>query len=188
MHHLLTAGDGQFLRRDAMCRKQEPSFCGDHLVGCSRSTAGRDYVEVRDMYLRREDLQVGHDSFSILAHHPPLWQVSFAFITRCYCEYVDKFLRDYPRKFGSYPDVLIMSSALWDINRWGPKGMQDFQGNMRRLMRLLKDLLPTYTQVNLRIPSFEASAKALKSNEEFQISHYYNKMYSTVYKSRFTSI
>jgi hypothetical protein len=37
--------------------------------------------------------------------------------------------------------------ALWDINRWGPDGIDKFKKNIHSLMKLFKKCLPSYTQV-----------------------------------------
>ena len=42
---------------------------------------------------------------------------------------------------------LLLFQALWDINRWGPDGIDMFKKNIHLLMSLFKKCLPEYTQV-----------------------------------------
>jgi len=75
-------------------------------------------------------------------------QVSYFFITRCYSDYLAQLIDLYPKKgWGRYPDIILINSGLWDINRYGKRGLKDYTQNMRFLMDMLKTTLPRYTQV-----------------------------------------
>ena len=50
-------------------------------------------------------------------------------------------------RFGRCPDIILMSSALWDINRYGPDALHPFKRNMVDLMELLQKHLSSRTQV-----------------------------------------
>ena len=41
----------------------------------------------------------------------------------------------------------MINSALWDINRWGPHGIENYNGDVQDLMSLFKRLLRPRTQV-----------------------------------------
>ena len=41
-------------------------------------------------------------------------------MTRCYDAGLARFLEDFRRDKGD-PDLILVLSALWDINRWGPQ-------------------------------------------------------------------
>jgi len=111
-------------------RGERHTFQGDHLLNLGYGQrSGRDYREERDYYDPETDIQV-----------------TYVFITRCYSEYLVKFIDEYPIKFGSYPDLILMNSALWDINRQGPRGPKDYLDNMHSCMELFKSTLPHYTQ------------------------------------------
>jgi hypothetical protein len=74
-------------------------------------------------------------------------QLTFLFLTRCYSPMLEKFIRSYPKQFGSFPDLILINSALWDVNRWGPNGIELFRDNIDRLFRLFDEILPQDTQV-----------------------------------------
>jgi len=116
--------------------KYEPSpATKDQLIDCTRDAngklgVGRQYREERDMYQESNDLQL-----------------SFYFLTRTCTPETCRFIRDYMRTHGSYPDIMIINSALWDINRWGPRGIEYYHKDVEDLMRLLKSALQPRTQV-----------------------------------------
>ncbi len=118
-----------------MMAKGEDSYRGDTKVKGSKRgavTYGRDYTEERDWHSKDDDYDV---------------QVSFRFITRCHDEALERDLRNHPQRYGSFPDVILLNSALWDINRWGPRGIQGFKENLHKLMALFNQILPERTQV-----------------------------------------
>ena len=43
-------------------------------------------------------------------------------------------LNDYEEIFGSQIDFLLVNSCLWDINRWGPTGPEDFKTNLSTMV------------------------------------------------------
>ena len=51
------------------------------------------------------------------------------------------FLENYPQRYGSYPDVIISNSALWDINHWGQGGTCHFRYNVPTLLHNLRYFL-----------------------------------------------
>eukprot|EP00095_Tigriopus_kingsejongensis_P009287 maker-scaffold175_size286436-snap-gene-1.51 protein:Tk09287 transcript:maker-scaffold175_size286436-snap-gene-1.51-mRNA-1 annotation:"FAM113A" len=114
-----------------LCEKGERSFFGDTLFDLTEMTAGRNYREGRDFYL-----PAPHDL-----------QLTFQFITRCFSDRMAEMIRDYPTTFGAYPDMVIINSALWDINRWGPLGIEEYRKNIQRLFDLLEHCLPSRSQV-----------------------------------------
>ena len=118
---LLSNHDGSFVEVNDMRRKGERTFCGDSLMNIIMARKGRDYEEIRTKYIEE-------------------WNINlcFGFITRCYDARVGKLLDDFQRQFCSSPDVIMINSALWDINRWGPDGIQMFQKNIKYLMSHLK--------------------------------------------------
>ena len=66
----------------------------ERLITGGDGTAGRDYEEVRDFYSQKHDLQY-----------------SFCFITRCWSDKLRYFIEQYPEKYGSYPDVIMINSV-----------------------------------------------------------------------------
>ena len=52
-------------------------------------------------------------------------------LCRCYDSDLESDLLDWKDRFGSYPDLVVINSALWDINRWGPGGIEEFKMNIR---------------------------------------------------------
>ena len=90
--------DGQYTPNIHYRNKGEKSFCGDNLINNSELTVGRDYEEERDFYIKELDLQY-----------------SFIFITRCFSGHLKKLLDNYPKRFGSYPDMMIINSVIHPI-------------------------------------------------------------------------
>ena len=117
--------------RDLLVKKGEESFMGDRRIDLSgEGSKGRDYYEIRDCYDKQGDVQL-----------------SFVFITRCYSDWLKSYLEKYPTMYGSFPDVILINSALWDINRWGPRGPEEYKPNLTLLLELFCDILPEHTQV-----------------------------------------
>lgn len=122
--------DNKLIPQKYMMAKGEWEFCSDTLLNGSELTAGRNYKEERDWYIDEHDIQY-----------------TSVFITRCYSDYLKDFLLGYTARFGSYPDAIFINSALWDINRWGPSGIEEYKFNLHKLMDLLTETLPRHTQV-----------------------------------------
>lgn len=141
----------QYIPSFHMQRKGESSFCGDKLLYVTELNAARNYEEERDYYYQDNDMQF-----------------SFMFITRCYSQKLEEWLKEYPHRYGSYPEVIMINSvsentctfshllwnsalskALWDVNRYGPHGPKDFQTNMEELCLCLQRCLhkSPHTQV-----------------------------------------
>ena len=117
--------------KKTLVQKGEDSFMGDRLINMSgQGSKGRDYRETRDWYDDADDIQL-----------------SFVFITRCYSDWLKDFLEKYPDNYGTYPDLIIINSALWDINRWGPSGPEKYKPNLKKLLKLFHGNLPDRTQV-----------------------------------------
>jgi len=129
----------EFIKTKHMQRKTEPNL-GDRvfmvkeerLIHKSIHGAGRDFEEIRDYYNKELDIQY-----------------SFCFITKCWSKKIEDFLEKYPQQYGSYPDVIMINSALWDINRWGKGGTRHFRYNIHSLLHHLKWILrkTPYVQV-----------------------------------------
>jgi len=137
----------EFLQTKHMQRKGEQNLGGplgrgglpeEQLIrGGPNVSQGRYYEEERDYYSDRCGKNLGGI------------QYSFYFITICWSRKLYDFLEEYPRKYGSYPDVIMINSALWDINRWGTGGTRQFRYNIHSLLHNLKWLLrgKSYVQV-----------------------------------------
>merc|ERR1719427_1129856 len=95
---------------------------------------GRDYQEVREFQ------STGRENI----------QATFNFLCRCYDlgrphpkgEHVVKdFIDHYKEKKGD-PDLIIILSALWDINRWGPSGIEFYKKNCKALLEKVQGTFP----------------------------------------------
>lgn len=100
--------------------KMEESHMGDVLVCHGKQHNGRDYREERLFRTRKGS-------------------ISFFFLTRVWSDYVRSILA---RLADDAPDVVAISSCLWDITRWGPDGVQQYKANLERLFGALRDALP----------------------------------------------
>ncbi|XP_060103407.1 PC-esterase domain-containing protein 1A-like [Heteronotia binoei] len=73
----------------------------------------------------------------------------FYFITRIFSEYVESILADF--KAGPVPDLLILNSCVWDLNRYADwsskepleKAFWEYRQNLQTLFEKLHDILPT---------------------------------------------
>jgi hypothetical protein len=69
----------------------------------------------------------------------------YVFITRVWGKDLDEWLSTFEdRNGGSKIDVLIMSSCLWDFNRWGPFGVKEYKENLSKLLSKVKDCLASH--------------------------------------------
>jgi len=111
---------------------QIPSFApGDHLVeGTGVLSTGTGYREVRQYRSSR--------SSDISA--------TFYFLTKCFSKELERFVRKHKARQGS-PDVILMLSALWDINRYGPGGIKEYIKNCHAFLAFARETFPSSTQV-----------------------------------------
>ncbi|KAL1424477.1 hypothetical protein MTO96_020115 [Rhipicephalus appendiculatus] len=114
--------NNEFISNEKLKQKMEDSCYGDNLVGHGKKHNGRDYREER-LYRKYKT------------------SVSFYFLTRIYSDYVKRILAD--MTVGYAPDVIIVSSCLWDITRWGPNGVDEYKQNLNRFFSELNRLLPS---------------------------------------------
>jgi len=126
---------GGVTSHDILKKKGEmiPEYLGDKLVNnTGQLTPGTEYREERELRLRRD----GQD--------PPL--AKFYFLTKCWSSHLKEFLVRYKEEHGS-PDLILVLSCLWDINRWGSGGIAGYKTNCRDLLRHVKKHMSAKTQV-----------------------------------------
>jgi len=132
--YLLERGD---LTPHSLLRKkgeQIPSFEGDMLMeGTGKLTRGTNYREIRQYR--------GSGGFM-----QDFMFATYYFLTRCFSTEVEEFILRFKRKYGS-PDLILVLSSLWDINRWGPEGIPNYIKNCRRLLSLVSNTLSPSTQL-----------------------------------------
>ncbi|XP_075730038.1 PC-esterase domain-containing protein 1A [Rhipicephalus microplus] len=116
----------EFISNEILRQKMENSCFGDNLVKHGIKHNGRDYLEER---LYRKDGT----------------SVSFYFLTKIYSGYVERILAD--MTIDSAPDVIIASSCLWDITRWGPNGVEEYKANLNLFFGHLNRILPSTSLV-----------------------------------------
>ncbi|XP_065305839.1 uncharacterized protein [Dermacentor albipictus] len=105
---------------DLLKQKMEESYDGDHLVNHGKKYNGRGYLEERIFC-------------------DPEVTIYFYFLTKIYSQYVETIMA---RMTDAPPDVVIVSSCLWDITRWGPRGVDDYKKNLHRFFWRLRCVLP----------------------------------------------
>eukprot|EP00064_Thunnus_orientalis_P008138 superscaffoldBa00000951_g8161 len=101
----------------------ELSFERDSLVEGGRlgpMTNGTEYREVRQY---RSD------------HH----LLRFYFLTRIYSPYVESVLEDFQQ--GLKPDVIVISSCVWDITRYGLECFQQYKENLHKFFGQIKTIV-----------------------------------------------
>ncbi|KAJ7327285.1 hypothetical protein JRQ81_017044 [Phrynocephalus forsythii] len=125
----------EMLSLDQLKNKGEETFANDHRVEFEGLRRGCNYCEVRQYHTD---------------HH----LVRFYFITRAHSPYMESVLDDFKKglETGLTPDVLIISSCLWDLNRYQdnfsqeppiPKALKEYRQNLAVLFEKLNGLLPS---------------------------------------------
>jgi len=102
-------------------------------AGTGKMTPGRNYKEVREFSGTERTKSYNFNA-------------SFCFITKCHSTRSEDFLLEYRRRHGP-PDVILILSALWDINRWGPSGIPNYITNCERFLKFVKDEFDSQTQL-----------------------------------------
>ncbi|XP_053199894.1 PC-esterase domain-containing protein 1A-like [Scomber japonicus] len=113
----------QYLTLPQLKSKGELSFERDALVEGGRlgpMTNGTEYREVRQY---RSD------------HH----LLRFYFLTRIYSPYVESVLEDF--RHGLKPDVIIVSSCVWDITRYGRECLEQYKENLHKFFGQIKTIV-----------------------------------------------
>ncbi|KAF0306820.1 PC-esterase domain-containing protein 1A [Amphibalanus amphitrite] len=107
--------------------KLEKSYHGDRLVEGEKASRGRDYREVRHF------------------HTPDrLVELHFVFCTRIYSPYMAEVLDRYRCE---PPDLIVVNSCVWDISRWGPRGVDDFKVNLRKFLEHVQSTMRADTML-----------------------------------------
>ncbi|KAM4051353.1 PC-esterase domain-containing protein 1A-like isoform 2-T4 [Anomaloglossus baeobatrachus] len=65
--------------------------------------------------------------------------VRFYFLTRAYSTYLESILSDF--KSDPQPDVLMINSCVWDVNRYGDQHLEGYKTNLHHLFLRLKEVL-----------------------------------------------
>ncbi|XP_068129803.1 PC-esterase domain-containing protein 1A-like isoform X5 [Hyperolius riggenbachi] len=115
--------DDKYLSEMQLKRKGEESFLNDELIeGGSLDVMhnGVTYREVRQYCTN---------------HH----LVRFYFLTRVYSDYVESVLADF--KKGPQPDVLLISSCIWDLLRYNDYDLSAYKRNLDCLFQRLPQVL-----------------------------------------------
>ncbi|XP_051284520.1 PC-esterase domain-containing protein 1B-like isoform X1 [Dicentrarchus labrax] len=113
----------QYLTLSQLKSKGEFSFEQDVLVEGGRLgllTNGTEYREVRQYCSN---------------HH----LLRFYFLTRIYSPYMESILEDFRK--GLEPDVIIVSSCVWDITRYGLGGLQQYKENLHKFFGQIKTIV-----------------------------------------------
>ena len=106
-----------------------PRYYGDRLVpGTGRLTKGRNFREERETRLDKDDL--------VLRYY---------FLTQCWNSEVKRYLERSIRYRD--PDLILVLSCLWDVNRWGPGGIKNYKANCEDLLRYVRKEMSSSTQL-----------------------------------------
>ncbi|XP_035232892.1 uncharacterized protein LOC118204703 isoform X2 [Stegodyphus dumicola] len=134
----------------------ENSVFGDCLVFHGKKYNGRDYREEREAVCSNA-------------------KYSFFFLTRVYDEYVEKVLGKVTEN--SSPDVIVVNSCLWDLTRWGPKGVEQFKVNLKTLMKKFQSLVPDSLVIWLTTPPISSEMKGGFLVPQLQFLQYQLRFY-----------
>ena len=104
-------------------------YLEDRLVpGTGQIVTGRGYREEREMKLEKDSLKL-----------------QYCFLTQCWNLDVKNYL-ERARRDGD-PDLILVLSCLWDINRWGSGGIEKYKTNCKELLRFVRTRLGGGTQL-----------------------------------------
>ncbi|CAJ0918654.1 unnamed protein product [Ranitomeya imitator] len=112
-----------FLSDAQLRRKGEFSFENDSLVEGGQMNKMHNGTTFREVRQYRS------------GHH----LVRFYFLTRVYSAYLESILADF--QSGPQPDVLILNSCIWDLDRYTDQRLEDYKTNLERLFQRLKEVL-----------------------------------------------
>ncbi|NP_001085180.2 PC-esterase domain containing 1A L homeolog [Xenopus laevis] len=115
--------DGSYLTEIQLKCKGEKTFLKDTLV------EGGVLDEMHNGVTYREVRQYSTD------HH----LVRFYFLTRIYSDYMESILSDF--KADHKPDVLIINSCIWDVNRYNDIQLREYRSNLETLFSRLREVL-----------------------------------------------
>jgi hypothetical protein len=76
------------------------------------------------------------------------------FLTRCFSRELEKFIHRFKRRHDN-PDLSLILSALWDINRWGPEGIPNY---IKFLTLIKSTVTPSSQLIWLTSPSISMDA------------------------------
>ncbi|XP_042325786.1 PC-esterase domain-containing protein 1A-like isoform X2 [Sceloporus undulatus] len=147
--------------------KGEETFANDTRMEFEGLHSGNNYLEVRQYQT---------------SHH----LVRFYFITRVFSAYMETILNDFRTGLekGLVPDVLIMNSCLWDLNKYHDshptepplqKALREYRQNLEKFFERLNAILPPSCLIiwNTAMPiknprgSFFAKEAPCNSKQEF---------------------
>ncbi|XP_064619415.1 PC-esterase domain-containing protein 1B-like [Lineus longissimus] len=113
----------RYLSHKELKDRGEPSFLDDMLCEGGKMHNGTHYREVR---------QFQHKNGKHI--------IRYYFVTKAYNDYWETIFEDIRR--GPKPDVVLMNSCLWDMNRYGPSWLYRYQENLDRMLNGFKEVLP----------------------------------------------
>ncbi|XP_077136528.1 PC-esterase domain-containing protein 1A-like isoform X6 [Ranitomeya variabilis] len=113
----------KFLSEAQLKRKGEFSFENDSLVEGGQMNELHNGTTFREVRQYRS------------GHH----LVRFYFLTRVYSAYLESILSDF--QSGPQPDVLILNSCIWDVNRYSDQQLEGYKTNLEHLCMRLKEVL-----------------------------------------------
>ena len=82
-------------------------------------------------------------------------KVLYFFITACFGEYIEMVLKKLMK-----PDIIFMNSCLWDVHRYGTKGYEGYGPNLKKLVKLMKEVHPTVLFAWTTTPPVDIRSKA----------------------------
>ncbi|XP_077136137.1 PC-esterase domain-containing protein 1A-like [Ranitomeya variabilis] len=113
----------EFLSEMQLRDKGEFTFENDSLIEGGQLNEMTNETTFREVRQYRSD------------HH----LVRFYFLTRVYSAYLESILSDF--QSGPQPDVLIVNSCVWDLNRYNDKHLEGYKTNLDHLFLRLKEVL-----------------------------------------------
>ena len=79
-------------------------------------------------------------------------------VVKCWDRDLENYLDRVGRK--RKPDLILILSCLWDINRWGSGGIEEYKKNSKKLLDYIKDKFPTAQVMWLTSPPISVEVRA----------------------------
>merc|ERR1712126_361346 len=98
----------------------------DVLHYCGEGECDEDYRGLQSGRQYRENREYSHPELQV--------KIYYRFLTRVWTEDIERYISDFHLLTGNRIDILIASSCLWDVNRWGPSSEDCYRENIEKLI------------------------------------------------------
>lgn len=115
---------GSLVSQSSLQTKNEMSHANDRKFTNGELHSGRDYEEGRE-----------YRSCGVY--------IKYVFITRINADNLFACFED----DADFPDFVVINSCVWDVSRWGPNGVEQYQEGLGETLQVFHEVLPKSTRV-----------------------------------------